>query len=71
MASRMPIDVIVPGGILATDHVHRVTNDGTCSRCREPVAEDDVPLMLWFGRGGDDLLIYCTRCLHEPEACDA
>ena len=57
---------IVPGGILDTDHVHRETNDGICSRCAEIVAEDDVPLILWLPPDGNDMLIYCTRCL-DPD----
>ena len=57
---------IVPGGILTTDHLHRETNDGICSRCAEIVPEDDFPLMLWTN-GGSDLWIYCTRCL-DPDA---
>jgi hypothetical protein len=38
-------------------------NDDTCSRCREPVPEDEVPLMIWIGKLRNDLLIYCDRCL--------
>jgi hypothetical protein len=53
---------IIPGGILPTDHWHHVTNDDTCSRCRKPVPEGEVPLMLWRNNG-DDLLIYCEKCL--------
>lgn len=57
---------IVPGGILATDHVHEETNDGICSRCGEIVEEDDVPLHIWLMPGGADMLTYCTRCL-DPD----
>lgn len=53
---------MVPGGIKPADHWHVETNDSTCSRCREAVPEDDVPLMLWSDNG-KDMLIYCTRCL--------
>lgn len=56
------IDALVPGGILATDHVHVHTNDGTCSRCRREVPDDDVPLMLWTDAAGERMLIYCQRC---------
>ena len=37
----------MPGGILATDHVHYPRYDCTCSRCRRPIDPDDVPLLLW------------------------
>lgn len=61
-----PIDIaiFVPGGILATDHVHRKTNDRTCSRCRKLVPDEEVPLMFWLN--GDPrgyMLIYCGDCL--------
>lgn len=55
-------DQFVPGGILATDHWHIGRNDGTCSRCRKPVPDDDVPLRLWK-RGGHDMLTYCEAYL--------
>lgn len=57
----MDISIFVPGGILATDHVHRMTNDGTCSRCRKRVPDEEVPVMFWLS--GDDMLIYCGDCL--------
>jgi hypothetical protein len=53
---------VPPGGIVAADHWHKGHNDDTCSRCRREVPEYDVPLLIWR-RGGDDLLIYCGRCL--------
>lgn len=58
---RIPNTSLVPGGIQTTDHVHIDTNDGTCSRCRKAIGEDEVPLMLW-SRGGRDMLIYCNDC---------
>ncbi len=65
----MPFHIadIVPGGLKPGDHIHRKTNDGSCSRCRRQVPEDEVPLMIWIS--GDDLLIYCGPCLEttEPE----
>ncbi|HEX2255632.1 MAG TPA: hypothetical protein VHG92_02835 [Afifellaceae bacterium] len=64
--AEISVDQLVPGGILVTDHVHHVLNDGACSRCGEPIPEDVVPLMLWFGQGGEDLLIYCPGCLGWP-----
>ena len=56
------IDQFVPGGLKGTDHWHRNRNDNTCSRCREDIAEDDVPLMLWSANG-HDMLIFCGKCL--------
>ena len=58
----LSIFAIVPGGLKPTDHWHRMTNDNTCSRCRAPVSDDDVPLMLW-SEDGNDMLIYCEACL--------
>ncbi|MYE06649.1 MAG: hypothetical protein F4Y04_05415 [Chloroflexi bacterium] len=65
--AEISIDDIVPGGILATDHVHRETCDGICSRCGEIVENDDAPLLLWLPPDRNDMLIYCTRCL-DPDA---
>lgn len=60
----MKIDAVIPGGVRGSDHVHRVTNDGTCSRCRRAPGEDEVPLLLWFD-DGRDLLIYCEACTSD------
>ena len=64
MSGMMPLDIrtIVPGGILVTDHWHIGTNDNTCSRCRQVVPDDQVPLMLWDS-SGENMLIYCEPCL--------
>jgi hypothetical protein len=53
--------------VRASDHIHRVINDGTCSRCRQPVPDDSVPLMLWLGADGEDMLIYCQGCVGTYE----
>lgn len=58
----MTPDQVIPGGIRDSDHWHVITNDGTCSRCRQEVPDDEVPLMLW-DRSGMLMLIYCDRCL--------
>jgi hypothetical protein len=63
----MEIAQIVPGGVLPNDHWHRGTNDGTCSRCRREVSDEDVPLMLW-SKNGKNMLIYCETCLGDPLA---
>jgi hypothetical protein len=52
---------IVPGGILPTDFRHFVTNDGSCSRCRKLVPEEQVPIIAWM-HGGNTMLIYCDTC---------
>lgn len=62
--THLTIDGIIPGGIAPTDHVHRDTRDDTCSRCRNLVPDDQVPLMLWFN-GDRDMLIYCETCIGE------
>jgi len=64
------LEDILPGGIKPTDHWHIKTNDGTCSRCQSKIDEDEVPLMLWRGQKGDDMLIYCNACLHAKELPD-
>ena len=71
MSASIPIEDIVPGGILATDHVHRRTDDGICSRCGEIIADDDARMMLWLPTDhGNDMLVYCTRCL-DPDTLGA
>ena len=60
---------IIPGGILPTDHWHRVTDDGTCSRCRQSVPDEDVPLRLWQNNGSD-MLTYCEACLGVEKPTD-
>lgn len=64
MTRRLTAQDMIPGSIRPTDHVHRITNDNTCSRCRQWVGEDGVPLMLFFN-DGEDLLIYCEACTGE------
>jgi hypothetical protein len=59
------ISAIVPGGILPTDHRHDFTNDGTCSRCRKPIPEHEVPIICWT-HGGRRMLIYCNPCTGVP-----
>lgn len=56
-----PIDQIVPGGILPDDRWHILVSDDTCSRCRKPIGEDEVPLLIWSGCG-NNMLSYCERC---------
>ena len=55
------ISTFVPGGIFKTDRLHHITNDDTCSRCRRPIREDEVPLMLW-PNGGWDMYLFCNDC---------
>jgi hypothetical protein len=57
------LTALVPGGLRPTDHVHVRTNDGTCSRCRRAIDDDDeLSLMLWIG-DGERMLIYCWDCI--------
>lgn len=58
---RLTIDKLVPDGIQATDHLHIETNDGTCSRCRKPIDDAEVPLMFWTN-DGHDMWQFCERC---------
>ena len=59
--SEIAIGEIIPGGILPTDFVHCPGYDQTCSRCRKPISEDEIPLLLWLG-DGDRMLSYCGEC---------
>lgn len=61
---------MVPGGIKPTDHWHLGTYDETCSRCRQPISDDDVPLLLW-ANDRHDMLAYCETCLGTRDAWDA
>lgn len=65
MTPAIRIEQLVPGGVMPTDHIHVWMNDGTCSRCRSMVPDDEVPL-IFFLRGGSDMLIYCTDCCAGP-----
>lgn len=62
MINPLTIEQIVPGGMRPDDHVHVETNDGTCSRCRRAVPEDDVPLTVWNDTA-ERMWIYCEACL--------
>jgi hypothetical protein len=62
----IPVEALIPYGIKPEDHWHIRTTDDTCSRCREPIPEDDVPLLLWRN-GGHDMLAYCEGCLGTRE----
>jgi hypothetical protein len=68
---RLPceISMLIPGGILPTDHIHKETDDGTCSRCRVAVEEGEVPLTFWIGNG-NDMLRYCMACVDAPKPED-
>lgn len=55
---------LVPGGIQPTDYRHLVQNDGTCSRCRKVIPDDDVPIIAWL-HGGLTMLAYCEACCGE------
>ena len=62
MTAPFSLEHFVPGGILPDDHWHILISDDTCSRCRKPIPEDQVPLMLWSG-DGSRMLSYCETCL--------
>jgi hypothetical protein len=62
MASPIKIEKLVPGGILPSDRLHVGTYDETCSRCRKPIPEEQVPLLLWTNHG-NDLFSFCCDCL--------
>ena len=55
------VENFIPGGILATDHLHVGTHDGTCSRCRRKFARDETPLAFW-ANAGQHLWMYCNSC---------
>lgn len=39
-----------------------------CSRCREHLAVDEVPLELHPEAGGEALWAFCTRCARDPDS---
>lgn len=52
--------------ILETDYLFVKTNDATCSRCRQPIGEGDVPLCLWPQGGGGELMYqFCEPCVRK------
>ncbi len=57
------VETTIPGGILDRDHIHAGAEDGTCSRCRRPIPEDEVPVRYWEGDGpGLRIWVYCDGC---------
>lgn len=56
------IEELIPGGILPTDHRDVGLYDETCSRCRKPIPEEQVPLQMWLNNG-EDMYSYCCDCL--------
>ena len=64
----LDLSAFVPGGLLATDHVHSTecrgrqrAYDQTCSRCRRRIPDEAAcPLMIWRPEGG--MLAYCEGC---------
>jgi len=74
VSARFTIADIVPGGILPTDVWHVRTHDGSCSRCRSPIPEDEVPLLLWDEADTNRMLAYCHACTgrghHDSELED-
>lgn len=65
MTEPIPLDRLIPGGIQPSDYCHHSRHDRTCSRCRNPIAAWEAPLMLW-GEDGDSLWMFCGGCQH-PE----
>ena len=59
----MSLETFVPGGIQPSDHVYVIVSDNACSRCRREIREEEVPLMIWAGREGTFLWIYCDDCI--------
>lgn len=51
--------------ILESDHPFAYISDDTCSRCREPLAEFDVPLRLWPKDRPGCMFVYCEKCLEN------
>ena len=57
----IPDSALIPGGVLESDHAHVGSSDETCSRCRRPIRDDEVPLRCWEG-DGTVMWIYCGGC---------
>lgn len=63
MAAPVDLAQFVPGGILPEDGWFKVISDDKCSRCKQPIAETEIPLTL-FSSDGAKMLVYCDRCLY-------
>jgi NAD-dependent SIR2 family protein deacetylase len=44
-------------------HLHYITSDNTCSRCRRKIPDDDIPLRFWPKSDPRYMLIYCDDCI--------
>lgn len=51
--------------ILESDKMYYKTSEEKCSRCGEPIAEDEVPLLLWAKRDANCMWVYCIICTQE------
>lgn len=63
MANSVRFEDLVPNGILPSDHVHLHVYDETCSRCRKPIPDHEVPLQIFEGNA---MLSYCEPCCGVP-----
>lgn len=58
------VETLIPGGVLDRDHIHAGGDDGTCSRCRRPIREDEVLVRYCEGDGtGPCIWLYCDDCI--------
>lgn len=56
------------GAIRESDQLFVGTHDGTCSRCREKIAETEVPLLFWLTRDPSKMYAFCTRCAFDLDS---
>ena len=59
------VELLIPGGILESDHTLVGTSDETCSRCRRSIPGDEPRVRCW--EVGDDgavmwIRFYCDDC---------
>ena len=44
-------------------HLHYITSDDTCSRCRRKITDDEIFLRFWPRENRNYMLIYCDDCI--------
>lgn len=48
--------------VKATDHEYFETSEERCSRCRNDIGEEEVPLLLWRQSDSRYMYIFCEEC---------
>jgi len=57
-----PSPLIPGGGVKDTDFLHNGWYDETCSRCRKPIPDEEIPLLVWL-ENRNKMYSYCAECM--------